>query len=164
MNTSPERVEHRPDTTWDIAPARHAEIAEIERLFLKLHMYNANLDPRFALAEDWGTIKGEIVWAGGAIPPRAKVDVTKDKEHCLAKGPLLSDELLIDVKTNAVEHPRLVADRLVRLGRIIGSERVIAGTDCGFDTFIRFSLVDPKVAWLKLRALADGAELASAQV
>src|SRR5437588_5311377 len=45
---------------------------------------------------------------------------------------------VIDVKSNAVEHPRLVADRLVRLGRIVGEERLLAGTDCGFDTFIRF--------------------------
>jgi 5-methyltetrahydropteroyltriglutamate--homocysteine methyltransferase len=71
---------------------------------------------------------------------------------------------VIDVKSNCVEHPRLVADRLVQLGRIIGKERLLAGTDCGFDTFIRFSLVDPDVAWLKLKALADGAELASAEL
>ncbi len=55
---------------------------------------------------------------------------------------------VIDTKSNHVEHPRLVADRLVQLGKIIGKERVIGGTDCGFDTFIRFSLVDPGVAWL----------------
>jgi 5-methyltetrahydropteroyltriglutamate--homocysteine methyltransferase len=71
---------------------------------------------------------------------------------------------VIDVKSNHVEHPRLVADRLVQLGKIIGKERVIAGTDCGFDTFIRFSLVDPDVAWLKLRALSDGAEIASSEL
>ncbi|MGH2872017.1 MAG: cobalamin-independent methionine synthase II family protein [Solirubrobacteraceae bacterium] len=71
---------------------------------------------------------------------------------------------VIDTKTNYVEHPRVVADRLVNLGKIIGKERLLAGTDCGFDTFIRFSQVDPKVAWLKLRALADGAELASAEL
>ncbi|MHB1569799.1 MAG: cobalamin-independent methionine synthase II family protein [Solirubrobacteraceae bacterium] len=71
---------------------------------------------------------------------------------------------VIDTKTNYVEHPRVVADRLVNLGRIIGKERLMAGTDCGFDTFIRFSQVDPKVAWLKLKALADGAEIASAEL
>ena len=60
------------------------------------------LAPTIAAAEEWGTIKGEVVWAGGAIPPRAKVDVTKDKDHCLAKGPLLSDELLIDATTNGI--------------------------------------------------------------
>jgi 5-methyltetrahydropteroyltriglutamate--homocysteine methyltransferase len=71
---------------------------------------------------------------------------------------------VIDTKSNHVEHPRLVADRLVQLGKIIGKERVVAGTDCGFDTFIRFSLVDPGVAWLKLQALSDGAELASSEL
>jgi 5-methyltetrahydropteroyltriglutamate--homocysteine methyltransferase len=70
----------------------------------------------------------------------------------------------IDTKSNFVEHPRVVADRLVRLGQIIGRERLIAGTDCGFDTFIRFSLVDPGVAWLKLKSLAEGAEIASAEL
>ena len=71
---------------------------------------------------------------------------------------------VIDVKVNAVEHPRLVAQRLTRLAGVVGKENVQAGTDCGFDTFIRFSLVDPKVAWLKLKSLADGAELATSQV
>jgi 5-methyltetrahydropteroyltriglutamate--homocysteine methyltransferase len=71
---------------------------------------------------------------------------------------------VIDTKANLVEHPRVVADRLVRLARIVGRERVIAGTDCGFDTFIRFSPVDPEVAWLKLGALAAGAELASSEL
>jgi 5-methyltetrahydropteroyltriglutamate--homocysteine methyltransferase len=71
---------------------------------------------------------------------------------------------VIDVKSNFIEHPRVVADRLVRLARIIGRERVLAGTDCGFDTFIRFSLVDPDVAWLKLAALSEGAALASSEL
>jgi 5-methyltetrahydropteroyltriglutamate--homocysteine methyltransferase len=71
---------------------------------------------------------------------------------------------VIDVKSNCVEHPRLVADRLVRLGKLIGKERLLGGTDCGFDTFIRFSQVDPDVAWLKLQSLSEGAELASAEL
>jgi 5-methyltetrahydropteroyltriglutamate--homocysteine methyltransferase len=71
---------------------------------------------------------------------------------------------VIDVKSNHVEHPRLVADRLVQLGKIVGKERVIGGTDCGFDTFIRFSLVDPDVAWLKLKSLSEGAEIASGEL
>jgi 5-methyltetrahydropteroyltriglutamate--homocysteine methyltransferase len=71
---------------------------------------------------------------------------------------------VIDVKSNYIEHPQVVADRLVRLAKIVGKERVMAGTDCGFDTFIRFSLVDPNVAWAKLHTLAEGAELASSQV
>jgi 5-methyltetrahydropteroyltriglutamate--homocysteine methyltransferase len=71
---------------------------------------------------------------------------------------------VIDVKSNFIEHPQVVADRLVRLGNVIGAERVIAGTDCGFDTFIRFSQVDPDVAWLKLAALSEGAAMASREL
>jgi 5-methyltetrahydropteroyltriglutamate--homocysteine methyltransferase len=71
---------------------------------------------------------------------------------------------VIDVKSNFIEHPRVVADRLVNLGNVIGKERLLAGTDCGFDTFIRFSLVDPGVAWLKLKSLSEGAEIASAEL
>src|SRR3954447_3535505 len=68
---------------------------------------------------------------------------------------------VIDVKVNAVEHPRLVAQRLTRLAGVVGRENVQAGTDCGFDTFVRFSQVDPDVVWLKLQALAEGAAMAS---
>ena len=71
---------------------------------------------------------------------------------------------VIDVKSNCIEHPQVVADRLITAGKIIGKERVLAGTDCGFDTFIRFSQVDPDVAWQKLRALSEGAELASQEL
>jgi 5-methyltetrahydropteroyltriglutamate--homocysteine methyltransferase len=58
----------------------------------------------------------------------------------------------------------VVANRIIRLANVVGRENVLAGTDCGFDTFIRFSQVDPDVAWLKLKALSDGAELASAEL
>jgi 5-methyltetrahydropteroyltriglutamate--homocysteine methyltransferase len=71
---------------------------------------------------------------------------------------------VVDVKSNHVEHPLVIADRLIRLGKIIGSERLMAGTDCGFDTFIRFSQVDPAVAWLKLESLVEGAKLASVEL
>ena len=71
---------------------------------------------------------------------------------------------VIDVKTNYVEHPRLVADRLVQVGQFVGKDRLLAGTDCGFDTFIRWSLVDPDVAWLKLRSLVEGSEIASTEL
>lgn len=71
---------------------------------------------------------------------------------------------VIDVKVNAVEHPRLVAQRLTRLAEVVGRENVQAGTDCGFDTFIRFSQVDPDVVWLKLRALSEGAQMASEEL
>jgi 5-methyltetrahydropteroyltriglutamate--homocysteine methyltransferase len=68
---------------------------------------------------------------------------------------------VIDTKTNSVEHPELVAERLERFAKIVGKERVIAGTDCGFATFVGFHPCHPEAAWLKLRALVEGAQLAS---
>jgi 5-methyltetrahydropteroyltriglutamate--homocysteine methyltransferase len=63
--------------------------------------------------------------------------------------------------TNVVEHPELVADRLVRLANVVGRENVIAGTDCGFAQGAFIRRVHPEVQWAKLAALAEGARLAS---
>ncbi len=68
---------------------------------------------------------------------------------------------VIDTKTNVVEHPRLIAQRIGRFAEIVGRERVIPGTDCGFATFAGFGMVEPEVAWMKLAALAQGAAEAS---
>jgi 5-methyltetrahydropteroyltriglutamate--homocysteine methyltransferase len=81
----------------------------------------------------------------------------------LAKLP--DDKVLIpgvlDTCTNYVEHPELVAQRLGRFADVVGRERVIAGTDCGFGTFAGYGKVDPEVAYKKLAALVDGARIAS---
>jgi 5-methyltetrahydropteroyltriglutamate--homocysteine methyltransferase len=69
---------------------------------------------------------------------------------------------VIDSTTNFIEHPSLVADRIVRFARIVGSDRVIAGTDCGFSTFAGLHTVDPPITWAKLAALAEGARRANA--
>ena len=71
---------------------------------------------------------------------------------------------VLDTTTNYVEHPELVAERIVRYAELVGRERVIAGTDCGFGTFARTSRVDPKIAWLKLKSLVEGAQLASREL
>jgi 5-methyltetrahydropteroyltriglutamate--homocysteine methyltransferase len=71
---------------------------------------------------------------------------------------------VLDSTTNYVEHPELVAERIVRYARLVGRENVIAGTDCGFATFADLVTVDPTITWLKLRAMADGAELASREL
>ncbi|HXV41282.1 MAG TPA: cobalamin-independent methionine synthase II family protein [Steroidobacteraceae bacterium] len=63
--------------------------------------------------------------------------------------------------TNYVEHPELVAERIQRFADIVGRERVLAGSDCGFSTFAGFGPVDPDIVYLKLAALAEGARLAS---
>lgn len=68
---------------------------------------------------------------------------------------------VIDSTTNFVEHPRVVAERIERFAGIVGAERVIAGTDCGFSTFAGFGAVDPDIVWAKLKTLSEGAALAS---
>jgi 5-methyltetrahydropteroyltriglutamate--homocysteine methyltransferase len=68
---------------------------------------------------------------------------------------------VLSTTTNYVEHPELVAERIERFAGIVGRERVLAGTDCGFGTFAGFGPVDPDIAWLKLGALVEGARIAS---
>jgi 5-methyltetrahydropteroyltriglutamate--homocysteine methyltransferase len=71
---------------------------------------------------------------------------------------------VIDSTTNTVEHPEVVADRIVRYASAVGRENVIAGVDCGFGTFAGRVQVDTNIVWLKLHSLAAGARLASSQL
>jgi 5-methyltetrahydropteroyltriglutamate--homocysteine methyltransferase len=71
---------------------------------------------------------------------------------------------VLSTTTNYVEHPELVAERILRFADIVGRERVIAGTDCGFGTFGGFGPVDPDIVYLKLGSLTEGARLASARL
>jgi len=84
-----------------------------------------------------------------------KADIPDDK--ILVPG-------VIDSTTNFVEHPEVVAQRIERFTDIVGAERVMAGSDCGFGTFAGFGAVDPEIAFAKLTALSEGAGLASARL
>ena len=81
------------------------------------------------------------------------------------KGDIPDDKVLVpgvvDTTTNFVEHPELVRQRVERFVEIVGSDRVIAGSDCGFGTFAGFGSVDPEIAWAKLATLAEGAKAAA---
>ena len=68
---------------------------------------------------------------------------------------------VLDSTTNFVEHPKLVAERICRFADIVGRERVIAGTDCGFSTFAGFGAVDEDIVYAKLSSMVEGAKLAS---
>ena len=68
---------------------------------------------------------------------------------------------VIDSTTNFIEHPELIAQRIGRYANVVGRENVIAGTDCGFGTFADNDAIDPRIAWAKLTALAEGARRAS---
>jgi 5-methyltetrahydropteroyltriglutamate--homocysteine methyltransferase len=71
---------------------------------------------------------------------------------------------LIDTCSNYVEHPQLIAQRIERFAAIVGVERVIASTDCGFGTFAGYGKIDPAVTWKKLRALREGADIAAGRL
>src|SRR5882724_3330554 len=83
-------------------------------------------------------------WAGTKIP----------EDKVLAPG-------LIDTRSNYVEHPELIAQRIERFAAIVGVERIIASTDCGFGSFAGYGKIDPAVTWKKLRALREGADIAA---
>jgi len=87
-----------------------------------------------------------IVWRHADIP----------EDKTLAPG-------LIDTCSNYVEHPELIAQRLARYFAIVGADRVIAGTDCGFGTFAGYGKIDPDVTWKKLAALRQGTDLAASR-
>jgi 5-methyltetrahydropteroyltriglutamate--homocysteine methyltransferase len=88
-----------------------------------------------------------VVWRDADIP----------KDKVLVPG-------LIDTCSNYVEHPELIAQRIERYAGIVGADRVIGGTDCGFGTFAGYGKIDPAVAWKKLAALRQGADLAAARL
>jgi 5-methyltetrahydropteroyltriglutamate--homocysteine methyltransferase len=87
-------------------------------------------------------------------------------EWVVFRDAALPDDLVlvpgvVDSTTNFIEHPKLVAERICRFADIVGRERVIAGTDCGFSTFAGFGAVDEDIVYAKLGSLAEGARLAS---
>lgn len=88
-----------------------------------------------------------IVWRDAKLPD----------DKILAPG-------LIDTCSNYVEHPELIAQRIERFARIVGPERVVAATDCGFGTFAGYGKIDPAIVWKKLAALREGADIAAARL
>jgi len=96
--------------------------------------------------------------------PRHEHEWKLFKSYTLPEGAILIPGVL-DSTTNFVEHPELVAERIVRYAELVGRENVVAGTDCGFSTFARSQLtVHPSVTWAKFAAMAEGARLASEQL
>jgi 5-methyltetrahydropteroyltriglutamate--homocysteine methyltransferase len=71
---------------------------------------------------------------------------------------------VITHSTVLVEHPELVAERILRYAKVVGRENVIAGSDCGFATFAGSKEIHPSIVWAKLKALRDGAAIASGQL
>jgi 5-methyltetrahydropteroyltriglutamate--homocysteine methyltransferase len=98
-----------------------------------------------------------------AANPRHEHEWKVWKDVKLPEGKILIPGV-ISHSTILVEHPELVAERIVRYAEIVGRENVIAGSDCGFATFAGSKEVHPSIVWAKLKALGDGARIASKQL
>jgi 5-methyltetrahydropteroyltriglutamate--homocysteine methyltransferase len=177
----------------DLAMSRHLAFHELSNAqFLKIAQGNVealnhalrDIPPdRMRLHLCWGNYEGphhrdiplrEILPIALRARPQALsfegANPRHEHEWIVFREVKLPDDRLIipgvlDSTTNFIEHPELVAQRLVRYAEVVGRERVIAGTDCGFATFARSVLqVEPEIAWAKFKAMAEGARIASAQL
>jgi 5-methyltetrahydropteroyltriglutamate--homocysteine methyltransferase len=95
-----------------------------------------------------------------AANPRHAHEWTLFETVKLPEGKLLIPGVL-ESKTNFIEHPELIAQRIGRYARLVGRENVVAGSDCGYGTWVGQAAVDPAVVWAKLASMAEGARLAS---
>ena len=99
-----------------------------------------------------------------AAKPRHEHEWEVFKNVKLPDGKIIIPGVL-DSTTNYIEHPKLVAQRIVRYAELVGKENVIAGSDCGFGTFARTNYqVEPEIVWAKFRAMAEGAQIATKQL
>lgn len=163
----------------DTATFKKAAQAQVEALNYALRNVPAD---RVRMHLCWGNYEGphhhdidlrEIVDIVLAAKPQAIQFEAANPRHqhewaIWAEAKIPDDKILIpgalDTTTNFIEHPHLVAERIERFSKIVGRERVIAGTDCGFGTFAGFGAVHPDIAYAKLAALAEGARIASAKL
>ena len=160
----------------DTATFKKAAQAQVEALNYALENVSAE---RVRMHLCWGNYEGphhhdidlrEIIDIVLSAKPQAIQFEGANPRHqhewqTWAEANIPDDKILIpgtlDTTTNFVEHPELVAQRIERFSNIVGKERVIAGTDCGFGTFAGFGAVHPDIAYAKLRSLAEGARIAS---
>ncbi len=173
----------------DLAMGRHIQYAGLstaefrQRAGLHIEALNhavAGIPPeRMRLHLCWGNYEGphhcdvplkdiiDVVFAARpaglsfeAANPRHAHEWTVFETVKLPEGKVLIPGVL-ESKTNFIEHPELIAQRIGRYARLVGRENVIAGSDCGYGTWVGQAAVDPAVVWAKLAALAEGARLAT---
>ena len=153
-----------------VVAAINTALRDVPRERVRMHVcwgnYEGPHDCDVPLAEIWPLLRQARV--GGFVLPFANPRHAHEV-RCLATLPPAEDQIVvagvIDSVTNFVEHPEVVADRLERVARALDDPtRVIAGTDCGFDTSAGMGRVAEDVVWAKLAAMRDGARLASARL
>ncbi len=176
----------------DLAMGRHAQYADLtveefrKKIAVHVEALNTavrNIDPdQLRMHLCWGNYEGphnhdvdlaDIIDIVLQARPRGIVVEAANPRHgheweVFETVTLPEDKILIpgviDTSSNYIEHPDLVAQRIIRYAELVGSERVIAGTDCGFSTFASFLPVSPRIAWAKLTSLVEGAARASARL
>lgn len=175
----------------DLAMGRHIQYADLsvpefrKRARLHVEALNhvvANIPPeRLRIHVCWGNYEGphhrdvaladiiDIVFMARpnaisfeAANPRHAHEWTLFERVKLPDGKLLIPGV-IESKSNFIEHPELIAQRIARYAKLVGRENVIAGSDCGFGTWVGQAAVDPDVVFAKLAAMAEGAAIASRQ-
>jgi 5-methyltetrahydropteroyltriglutamate--homocysteine methyltransferase len=173
----------------DLAMGRHIQYANLElsefrkRAAEHVEFLNgalANIPPeRVRMHVCWGNYEGphhcdvpfaEIVDIVFSARPAAVSFEAANPRHAhewaifetvkLPEGKVLIPGV-IESKSNFIEHPELIANRISNYARLVGRENVVAGSDCGYGTWVGQSAVDPDIVWAKLAALAEGARLAT---
>ena len=173
----------------DLAMGRHIQFADLDipgfRNMAGLHIAALNHAVRNIPADQvrmhlcWGNYEGphhcdvpmadiiDVVFTAKphalsfeAANPRHAHEWTVFEDVKLPDGKVLIPGVL-ESKTNFIEHPELIAQRIGRYAKLVGRENVVAGSDCGYGTWVGQAAVDPDVVWAKLQALSEGAERAS---
>ena len=151
-----------------IAALNHA-LRDIPPEKIRFHTcYGINMGPRIHDMELKDIVDLILTIRAGAYSfeaanPRHEHEWKVWKNVKLPDGKILIPGV-ISHSTILVEHPELVADRIIRYAEIVGRENVIAGSDCGFATFAGSKEVHPSIVWAKFKALSDGAQIASKQL
>jgi 5-methyltetrahydropteroyltriglutamate--homocysteine methyltransferase len=153
-----------------VVDAINGALAGIDPANVRLHVCWGNYEGPHTHDVDFADIQPLLYEAnvGGLVLSMANARHAHE-HHCFERRPLPEHLVLvagvIDTTNNYVEHPEVVADRLATVAAAIGDpHRVIAGTDCGFDTSAGIGDVAPSLVWAKLRALRAGADLATARM
>jgi 5-methyltetrahydropteroyltriglutamate--homocysteine methyltransferase len=175
----------------DLAMGRHIQYADLDLAAFRkraqkhveaLNHATANIPvERLRMHVCWGNYEGphhcdvpladiiDIVFSARpsmisfeAANPRHAHEWTLFERVKLPDGKVLIPGVL-ESKSNFIEHPELIAQRIARYAKLVGRENVIAGSDCGYGTWVGQAAVDPDVVWAKFAALAEGARIASRQ-
>ena len=153
-----------------VIDAINRSLVNIPRDQVRLHVCWGNYEGPHDLDVPLADILPTVLQAdvGGIVLPFANPRHAHEYK-IFENGPLADDQILvagvIDTTTNYVEHPETVADRIERIAQALGDPtRILAGTDCGFDTSAGMGKVAEDVVWAKLAALSEGAKIASARL